>query len=82
MKTGHDALKTVENESGSAKHKNGTRRPPYRRIRVRERKTRKRDMSHPVLPETSLGAQNMKKGPATPYAAENEPGSVKHENGT
>jgi hypothetical protein len=39
MKTGPDALKTAENESGSEKHENGTRRPQYRRKRVRERKT-------------------------------------------
>jgi hypothetical protein len=30
MKTGPDALDTVENESGSAKHKNRYRRPLYR----------------------------------------------------
>jgi hypothetical protein len=29
MKTGHDALGNVKKESGSAKHKNGTRRPRY-----------------------------------------------------
>jgi hypothetical protein len=39
MKTGRDALGTVENEFRSAKHENGTRRPPHRRKRVRERKT-------------------------------------------
>jgi hypothetical protein len=39
MKTGLDALGTFENESGSAKHENGTRRLQYRRKRVRERKT-------------------------------------------
>jgi hypothetical protein len=30
MKTGTDALRTVENGSGSAKHENGNRRPSYR----------------------------------------------------
>jgi hypothetical protein len=30
MKTGPDALGTAENESGSAKHDNGTRRHRYR----------------------------------------------------
>jgi hypothetical protein len=34
-----DALGIVENESRSAKHENGIRRPRYRRKRVRERKT-------------------------------------------
>jgi hypothetical protein len=41
MKTGHDAVGTAENESGHAKHENGTWRPPYRRKRVRERKNMK-----------------------------------------
>jgi hypothetical protein len=39
MKTGHDALHTPENESGCAKHENGTRRPQYREKRVTARKT-------------------------------------------
>jgi hypothetical protein len=30
MKTGPDTLGTAEKETGSAKHKNGTRRPRYR----------------------------------------------------
>jgi hypothetical protein len=38
-KMGPDALGTAENESGKAKHENETRRPRYRRKRVRERKT-------------------------------------------
>jgi hypothetical protein len=37
MKTGADTLSTAENESGRAKHKNGTRRPWYLGKRVRER---------------------------------------------
>jgi hypothetical protein len=37
MKTGPHALGTAENESKSAKHENGTRRPGYRRKRVQER---------------------------------------------
>jgi hypothetical protein len=36
---GPDALDTAENVSGSAKHENGTRRPPHRGECVRERKT-------------------------------------------
>jgi hypothetical protein len=39
MKTGLDALGTTQNESGSAKYENGTRRPRFRRKRVWERKT-------------------------------------------
>jgi hypothetical protein len=39
MKTGADALGTVEKESESAKHEIGTRRPRYRRKRVRKSKT-------------------------------------------
>jgi hypothetical protein len=48
MKTGPDTLGTVgnlsarakhENDSESAKHENGTRRHPFRRKCVRERKT-------------------------------------------
>jgi hypothetical protein len=39
MKTGSDVLGISGNESGRAKHVNGTRRPRYRRKRVRERKT-------------------------------------------
>jgi hypothetical protein len=39
IKMGPDALDTAENESGSAKHEIGARRPRYRQKRVRERKT-------------------------------------------
>jgi hypothetical protein len=39
MKTEHDAHCTAQNEFGSAKHENGSRRPRYRRKRVRECKT-------------------------------------------
>jgi hypothetical protein len=39
MKKGPDALDTAENESGSAKDENGTRRPRYRRKRFPTRKT-------------------------------------------
>jgi hypothetical protein len=35
MKMGPDALGTVENESGRAKHENGTRRTRHCRNRVR-----------------------------------------------
>jgi hypothetical protein len=75
MKTGPDALRTVENESGSTKHENGTRRPRYRRKRVRARKIRKRDPTHSVPPKTSPGAQNMKTGL-------DAHGSAKHKIGT
>jgi hypothetical protein len=39
LKTGNDTLGTTENKYERAKHQNGTRRPPYRRKRVRARKT-------------------------------------------
>jgi hypothetical protein len=39
MKTGPDAHGNAENESGSAKRENGTRRSQHRRKLVRERKT-------------------------------------------
>jgi hypothetical protein len=39
MKTGTDALSIAENVFGHVKHENGTRRPRYRRKRVREWKT-------------------------------------------
>jgi hypothetical protein len=56
MKTGWDALGTVKNESGRAKHENVTPRPRKRRKRVRPRKTRKRDPTQPVPSNTSPGA--------------------------
>jgi hypothetical protein len=62
MKTGPDALRITENESESAKHENGTRRPPHRRKCFRERKTFKRDPTPSETPKTSPGAQNMKTG--------------------
>jgi hypothetical protein len=43
-KTRPDALGTAENESGRAKNEIGTRRPRYRRKRVRTRKTIKLDL--------------------------------------
>jgi hypothetical protein len=39
MKTGPGALSTARNESGSAKHENGTRRRRYRPKRVQVGKT-------------------------------------------
>jgi hypothetical protein len=39
MTMGPDAFGTAENESGSTKHENGTRRPWYRQKQDRERKT-------------------------------------------
>jgi hypothetical protein len=39
MKTGPDALGTIQNESSRAKYENWTRRLMYRGNRVRERKT-------------------------------------------
>jgi hypothetical protein len=82
MKTGPDALSTVENESGSAKHENGTRRTRHRRKRFRELKTRKWDPTPLAPPKTSSGAQNKKKGLVAPGTAEDESVSAKHGNGT
>jgi hypothetical protein len=80
MKMVPDALSIVENESGSAKHENGTQRLRYRRKRVRERKIRKHDQTLSVTPKMTPGAQNIKMGPYTPCITENKSGSVKHEN--
>jgi hypothetical protein len=82
MKTRSDALGTVENESGSAKHENGTQRPRYRRKCVRALKTLKRDPTPSVSLKTSQGAQNMKMGLDDLDTLENESGRAKHENGT
>jgi hypothetical protein len=72
MKTGPDALRIVENKSGRAKHENVTRRHRYRRNRVRERKTCKRDPTPSVHPKTSPSAQNIKTRPDALGTAENE----------
>jgi hypothetical protein len=53
MKMGPDTLEIAENESGSAKHEKGTRRPGFRRKRVRARKTLKRDLTPSVPPKMS-----------------------------
>jgi hypothetical protein len=81
MKTGNDALGTTENEFGSAKHENGTRRPRYRRIRVRARKTRKREPTSSVPSKTSTGAQNMIIGNDALGTSEKEFGGTKQGNG-
>jgi hypothetical protein len=62
MKTLPDALGTVENVSGNAKHENGSGRRRYHRKQVRERKTLKRDPTLSIQPKTSPGAQNIKTG--------------------
>jgi hypothetical protein len=80
MKTGYDALGTVKNVYGIAKHANVTRRPRYRRKRVRECKTWKRDLTPSVRPKMSPKAQNTKTGPDTLDTALNETKSAKHEN--
>jgi hypothetical protein len=86
MKTGPDALGTVANESGSAKHENGIQRPPYRPKRVWERKSFKQESMPSWPPQTSPGAQNMKIGlmpsvpPQTSPGAQNmKTGSVAHD---
>jgi hypothetical protein len=70
MKTGTDALRTAENEYGSAKLENGNRRPRNRRKRVRERKALKRDTTPSVPPKTSPEAQNKKTVPIKLCTAE------------
>jgi hypothetical protein len=82
MKMRPDALGTAENEFGSAKYENGTRRPRYRRKRVRERKTLKRDPTASVPPKMSSGAQNMKTVQDTFGTVEKESKSSQHEKGT
>jgi hypothetical protein len=73
--TGPDALGTAEKESGSAKHENGTRRPPHYRKHFRERT--------PMVPtKTIMGTQNIKMVPNAIQNAVNVSGSEKHENGT
>jgi hypothetical protein len=69
MKIGTDALGTAENESGSAKHENGTDALNMKMV--------------PVALETvedESGAQNMKKGHHALVTVENMSGSAKHEN--
>jgi hypothetical protein len=63
MKTGPDDLGTTGNESESAKHENGTRRPQYRR---------KRDQSPLILSKRSTWAQNLKTSPDTLGIAGND----------
>jgi hypothetical protein len=82
MKTGPDALGTAENEFGRAKQENGTQRRRYRRKQVWAHKTRKRDPTPSVLPKTSQGVQNIKKGPDALDTAENGSRSAKHDNET
>jgi hypothetical protein len=54
----------------------------YRRKRVRERKTGKRDQTPSVPPTMTPGAQNMKTGHDALGTAENESGRANHENGS
>jgi hypothetical protein len=76
MKTRPDALGTTENESGSAKHENGTRLHRYRLKRVRGAKYENRTPS--VKPKKCPGAKKFKKGPDAPgTTAENESGGAK-----
>jgi hypothetical protein len=83
MKTGPGAIGTAQNESGSAKHENGTRRPRYRRKQVWVRKTWKRDPTpYSVQPKMSQGVRNMKIGLGALGTARNGSGSTKHENET
>jgi hypothetical protein len=80
MKTGLDALGTVENESGGTKHENGTRRPRDCQKRLRACKPGKRVPTTSVPPKTFPEAQDTKTGPDTLDTAENESRPEKHEN--
>jgi hypothetical protein len=82
VKTGPDSLGTTENESGSAKHENGTLRPPRLRKCARDRKTWKRVPWPQAPPKTITVAQNMKTGLDALGTAQNDKVSAKHENGT
>jgi hypothetical protein len=77
MKTGANDLGTIENQSGHAKHKNGTQCPRYCRKQVRANKIWKWDSTHAVPPKMTPGAQNVKTGPSTLGTAENESGHSK-----
>jgi hypothetical protein len=59
MKTEPGALDIAENEFGSAKHENWTRRSRYSRKRVRERKTLKLDSVPSKPPKIGPGVQIM-----------------------
>jgi hypothetical protein len=80
MKTLPDALGTVKNVCGDAKHGNRSGRLRYRR--KRERKTLNRDLTPSEPSNISTGTQNMKTGTDALGTAENLSGSAKHENGT
>jgi hypothetical protein len=82
MKKVPATLGTAENESGSAKHENGTQRPRYRRKLVRERRTGKQNPTPSVSPKKGPGADNMKTGFDALGTAENESGRAEHENWT
>jgi hypothetical protein len=82
IKTESETLGTAENQSRRAKRENEIGRPQYRRKRVRERKTFKREPTASIPPKTIPGAQNMKTGIDALGTAENDSSSAKHENGT
>jgi hypothetical protein len=82
MKTGPDTHSTAENESGSAKYENRTRRTRYRLILVCERKTLTLKPVPSVPPEMSPGAKNIKTGHGALGTVEYESGSAKHEHWT
>jgi hypothetical protein len=75
-------LGTTENESGRAKHENGTRRPRYCRKWLWERKTWKVDPTSSVPSKMSPGAENMKRDSDALGTVVNKSEIAKHENGT
>jgi hypothetical protein len=75
MNTWLDALGTVENGSGSAKHENWTIRPRNRWKWVQKRKPWEVDATLSVPLKTGSKAQNMKTGTGALDTAQNVPGA-------
>jgi hypothetical protein len=82
IKTGPDALRTAYIMSGSAKLKNETRRPRYRRKMSPRAQNMKTEPNALGSAKTSSGSQNMKSGPDGIGTAENECENEKLENET
>jgi hypothetical protein len=75
MKTRPNALDNAENESGSAKHENGIRRPRYRRKRVRARKTWKRTRRPGNRRKRVRERKTWKRGPTPSEPPKTSPGA-------
>jgi hypothetical protein len=66
MKTGPDDVGTAENEYGDANTENGTRRPPFCRKRVRERKNLKTGPDALATTENEYGNAKHENGTQRP----------------